>query len=92
MIEAAGYPLQDIYLELRSDTMVGYLVLSCVTLFLLFILFLVIGRTMNSIINLLIKTEYLLQKEHELKKEALDVRRMMEDQVNKLEKNVSTAH
>jgi hypothetical protein len=32
---------------------------------------------MNSIINMMIKTEYLLQKENDLKTEALEVRRVL---------------
>jgi hypothetical protein len=63
--------------------MTGYIVLTSVTLFMIFILFLVIGRTMNSIINLLMKTEYLLQKENDLKTEALEVRRILSEQTNK---------
>jgi hypothetical protein len=63
--------------------MTGYIVLTSVTLFMIFILFLVVGRTMNSIINLLIKTEYLLQKENDLKTEALEVRRILSEQTNK---------
>jgi hypothetical protein len=62
--------------------MTGYIVLTSVTLFMIFILFLVIGRTMNSIINMLIKTEYLLQKENDLKSEALEVRRILTEQAN----------
>lgn len=57
--------------------MTGYIVLTSVTLFMIFILFLVIARTMNSIINMMIKTEYLLQKENDLKTEALEVRRVL---------------
>ncbi|MBN1601576.1 MAG: hypothetical protein JW915_08210 [Chitinispirillaceae bacterium] len=62
--------------------MTGYIVLTSVTLFMIFILFLVVGRTMNSIINMLIKTEYLLQKENDLKSEALEVRRILTEQAN----------
>ncbi len=36
--------------------------------------FLVISKTINNMINLMIKIQYLLEKEHELKKEALEVR------------------
>jgi hypothetical protein len=60
--------------------MTGYIVLTSVTLFMIFILFLVIARTMNSIINMMIKTEYLLQKENDLKTEALEVRRVLSQQ------------
>lgn len=60
--------------------MTGYIVLTSVTLFMIFILFLVVARTMNSIINMMMKTEYLLQKENDLKTEALEVRRVLSQQ------------
>ncbi|HEX2957921.1 MAG TPA: hypothetical protein VHO70_13895 [Chitinispirillaceae bacterium] len=63
--------------------MTGYIVLTSVTLFMIFILFLVVARTMNSIINMMIKTEYLLQKENELKTEALEVRRVLSQEASK---------
>ena len=50
------------------------------TLLIVFIMFLVISRTLNNMINLLIKIEYSLQKEFDLKQEALEVRRMMEEE------------
>lgn len=54
--------------------MAGHIILAVITLFVIFILFLVISRTINNMINLLIKINYLLEKELELKKEALEVR------------------
>lgn len=36
---------------------------------------------MNNLVNLLVKLEYLLQKEYDLKLEALEVRKLMEEQV-----------
>lgn len=60
--------------------MVGHIVVASFTLFAIFVLFLVISRTLNNLINLLIKLQYLLQKEHDLKLEALEVRRLMEEQ------------
>jgi hypothetical protein len=65
--------------------MVGHYVLLIITLFILFVMFLVISRTMNSIVNLLIKLEYLLQKEFDLKKETLEVHRIMEEQALEME-------
>ena len=50
------------------------------TLLLIFVMFLVISRTLNNMINLLIKMEYSLQKEFDLKQEALEVRRLMEEE------------
>ncbi|NLD95222.1 MAG: hypothetical protein GX639_21435 [Fibrobacter sp.] len=60
--------------------MTGHLIIASITLFLIFVFFLVISKTLNNIINVLIKTEYLLKKEHELKFEALEVRKLMEEQ------------
>ena len=50
------------------------------TLLLIFIMFLVISRTLNNMINLLIKMEYAIQKEFDLKQEALEGRRLMEEE------------
>lgn len=61
--------------------MTGHIIVGSLTIFMLFIMFLVISKTSNNIINLLIKMEYLLQKEFDLKKEALEVRRIMDEQV-----------
>lgn len=60
--------------------MIGHLIVAALTLFAIFVLFLVISRTLNNLINLFVKFEYLLQKEYDLKLEALEVRRMMTDQ------------
>ncbi len=60
--------------------MTGHLIIASITLFLIFVFFLVISKTLNNIINVLIKNEYLLKKEHELKFEALEVRKLMEEQ------------
>lgn len=60
--------------------MIGHIVVASFTLFAMFVLFLVISRTLNNLINLLIKLEYLLQKEHDLKLEALEVRKLMDEQ------------
>lgn len=62
--------------------MFGLYLLAGSTLLLIFIMFLIISRTMNNIINLLIKMEYSIQKEFDLKKEALEVRRLMEEESN----------
>ena len=60
--------------------MLGLYLLAGGTLLLIFIMFLVISRTMNNIINLMIKMEYSIQKEFDLKQEALEVRRLMEEE------------
>ena len=49
--------------------MLGHLILAAITIIALFILFLIIARTANTIINSLGRLEYLIQKEYELKKE-----------------------
>ena len=63
--------------------MIGHYLLGGTTLILIFIMFLVISRTLNNMINLLIKLEYSLQKEFDLKQEALEVRRIMEEEYKK---------
>ena len=60
--------------------MLIHLILAGIALAAIFIMFLVVSRTLNNIINLLIKLEYLIQKEFDLKKETLEVQRLMEDQ------------
>jgi hypothetical protein len=60
--------------------MIGHIVVATFTLFAIFVLFLVISRTLNNLINLLMKLEYLLKKEHDLKLEALEVRKLMDEQ------------
>ena len=63
--------------------MAGHYILAGCTLVLVFIMFLVISRTLNNMVNLLVKLEYSLQKEFDLKQEALEVRRMMEEEFKK---------
>jgi hypothetical protein len=63
--------------------MVGHYILAGSTLLFIFIMFLVISRTLNNMINLLIKIEYSLQKEFDLKQEALEVRRLMEEEAER---------
>lgn len=63
--------------------MIGHYILAAVTLSIVFIMFLVISKTLNNMINLLIKMEYSLQRELDLKEEALEVRRLMEEESRK---------
>jgi hypothetical protein len=58
--------------------MLAQYLLAGLTFTAVFILFLVLARTLNTIINLLVKLEYLVQKEYDLKQEQVEVRRMME--------------
>lgn len=57
--------------------MAGHFILALFTLFMIFIFFLVISKTINNMINLIIKVQYLMEKELELKKEALEVRMIL---------------
>ena len=52
--------------------MLGHLILAAITLTAVFIFFLVIARTANTIINVLDRLEYLIRKEFELKKDLQD--------------------
>jgi hypothetical protein len=62
--------------------MLPHYLLAGATFIILFIMFLVVARTLNSIINMLVKLEYLVQKEYDLKKELLDVRRLMDEEAS----------
>jgi len=61
--------------------MIPYYILSGITLFGLFVLFLVLSKTLNGIINQIVKIEYMLQKECEFNKEEKEIRRMIEDNI-----------
>lgn len=69
--------------------MAGHIILALITLFVVFILFLVISKTINNMINLVIKIHYLLEKELELKKEALEVRLILMEG-NKYQKELNS--
>ena len=62
--------------------MLPYYILSGITLFGLFVLFLVLSKTMNSIINHLLKLEYLFQKEFEFRKEEKEIKRMIQEKMD----------
>jgi hypothetical protein len=55
-------------------------VLAACSLFAIFVLFLVLSKTLNNIMNNLIKLQYLLQKELDYKKEQLAISKLMEEQ------------
>ena len=57
--------------------LISHYILVGITLTAVFIMFLVISRTLNNIINLLIKLQYLVQKDFDLKKEILEVDALM---------------
>jgi hypothetical protein len=61
----------------RSFMMIGHFILVGLALAAVFIMFLVLSRTLNNVINLLIKLQYLVQRDFDLKKEMVDVRNLM---------------
>ncbi|MCU0608975.1 MAG: hypothetical protein MUF22_04315 [Chitinispirillaceae bacterium] len=68
--------------------MLYYIVLAVLTLVAVFIMFLVLSRTLNNLVNLLIKLEYVVQREHDIKKEALDLRLLREKEEAKAMQNM----
>jgi hypothetical protein len=46
----------------------------------IFLLFLVLSRTLNAIVNHLVKLQYLLQKEFDMKKELLEINQLLEEE------------
>jgi len=60
--------------------MLGFLTISIAAIICLFILFLVLSRTLNNIINQLAKIEYLLTNAFEYGKERLEVERLLAEQ------------
>jgi hypothetical protein len=46
----------------------------------IFLLFLVLSRTLNAIVNHLVKLQYLLQKEYDMKKELLEINQLLEEE------------
>lgn len=60
--------------------MEGFYIIAIFTLIAVFILFLVISRTLNNMVNLLVKIEYLIQREFDIRDEALKVKKLMEEE------------
>ena len=60
---------------------VSLYIISGILLFAVFILFLVVSKTMNGILNLLFKIEYLVTREHEYFQEGLEIRKIMLDKI-----------
>lgn len=60
--------------------MILYTVFSASVFCGIFVLFLVVSRTLNNILNNLVKLQYLLQKELDFKKEQLAINRLMEEE------------
>ena len=61
--------------------MLPYYIISGVTLFCIFVLFLVVSKSMNGIINQLLKLEYMFQKEFEFRKEEKEIKRMIQEKL-----------
>lgn len=55
-----------------------YYLISGFVLVALFVLFQVLSKTLNSIINYLLRIEFLLQAEYNYRKEELDVQRVLD--------------
>lgn len=62
-------------------------IVSAFTLFMIFALFLVLSKTLNNIVNLLAKIEYLVGKESEYRKEAMEVKRLLDEPPSGTEEN-----
>jgi len=73
-----GVILYPVYF--RRNPMIMHFILVGMTLAAVFIMFLVISRTLNNIINLLIKLQYLLQRDYDLVKELSEVRTLMAEE------------
>ena len=56
-----------------------HIIISGFTLIALFILFVVLSKTLNNIISQLNKLEYMLQKEYDFKLEEKEVHRLFEE-------------
>ncbi len=61
--------------------MTPYYILSGLTLFALFVLFLVLSKTLNGVVNQLLKMEFMLEKECEFKDEECEIRRMIQENI-----------
>jgi hypothetical protein len=55
-------------------------VLAACSFFALFVLFLVLSKTLNNIMNNLVKLHYLLQKELDFRKEQLAISKLMDEE------------
>jgi hypothetical protein len=68
----------------KDFTMTACLVVSIATILCLFILFLVVSRTLNNIINQLVKMQYLVTSAVEYGKEHSEIERMLSEQIDNL--------
>jgi hypothetical protein len=64
--------------------MLAHYTVLAITAFCMFALFLVLTRTLNSIINQFSKVEYLVRNAYEYKKERLDIQQMLATEIAEL--------
>jgi hypothetical protein len=64
----------------ENRRMLLYCILSGLVFFGMFVLFLVLSKTLNNILNNLVKLQYLLQKELDFKKEQLAIKNLMDEE------------
>lgn len=62
--------------------MIHFYVVSILFLVALFIMFLVVSKTLNGVINHLMKIEYLVQREKEYFLEGLEVRQLLANKID----------
>lgn len=67
--------------------MVHYYVVSILFLAALFIMFLVVSKTLNGVINHLMKIEYLVQREKEYFQEGLEVRQLLASKIDEADQD-----
>jgi hypothetical protein len=63
--------------------MMIHYVIAMGALFGIFVLFLVLSKTLNNVLNQFAKLQYLLQKEYDLKKERIAIAKLMVEQKDK---------
>jgi hypothetical protein len=61
--------------------MIAHFLLSGMTIFSLLVLFLVLSKTLNGIVNQLLKIEFMLQKECEFKEEEKEIQRLIQEKI-----------
>jgi cell division protein FtsX len=67
--------------------MITQVFIASSALFGIFVLFLVLSKTLNNIINQFVKLQYFLQKEYDLKKERLAIAQLLEEEQDATKKN-----
>jgi len=70
--------------------MITQIFIALSALFGIFVLFLVLGKTLNNIINQFVKLQYFLQKEYDLKKERLAIAQLLDEEQEAAKKNAAS--